>query len=98
MNVGNCKVAWKQSEVKRWVQQWLRNRARAERVLKHLIPKAKNPLRMRFDPSINADHGSDEVGKQFTATREHIRKIEKDALKRRKSPSRQRKLKSFLDD
>ena len=55
-------------------------------------------LRMRFGIGMNTDHTLEEVGQQFSVTRERIRQIEAKALRKLKHPSRSRKLRSFLDN
>lgn len=67
------------------------------RVLSSLTPREERVLRMRFGIGMNTDHTLEEVGQQFSVTRERIRQIEAKALKKLKHPSRSRKLKSFLD-
>ena len=67
------------------------------RVLSSLTPREERVLRMRFGIGMNSDHTLEEVGQQFSVTRERIRQIEAKALKKLKHPSRSRKLKSFLD-
>ena len=68
------------------------------RVLSSLTPREERVLRMRFGIGMNTDHTLEEVGQQFTVTRERIRQIEAKALRKLKHPSRSRKLRSFLDD
>ena len=67
------------------------------RVLASLTPREERVLRMRFGIGMNADHTLEEVGQQFSVTRERIRQIEAKALRKLKHPSRSRKLRSFLD-
>lgn len=67
------------------------------RVLSTLTPREERVLRMRFGIGMNTDHTLEEVGKQFSVTRERIRQIEAKALRKLKHPSRSRKLRSFLD-
>ncbi len=67
------------------------------RVLASLTPREERILRMRFGIGMNADHTLQEVGQQFSVTRERIRQIEAKALAKLKHPSRSRKLRSFLD-
>jgi RNA polymerase primary sigma factor len=66
-------------------------------VLASLTPREERVLRMRFGIGMNTDHTLEEVGQQFSVTRERIRQIEAKALRKLKPPSRSRKLKSFLD-
>ena len=61
-------------------------------------PAASYVLRMRFGIGMNTDHTLEEVGQQFSVTRERIRQIEAKALRKLKHPSRSRKLRSFLDN
>jgi RNA polymerase primary sigma factor len=68
------------------------------RVLASLTPREERVLRMRFGIGMNTDHTLEEVGQQFSVTRERIRQIEAKALRKLKHPSRSRKLKSFLDN
>jgi RNA polymerase primary sigma factor len=68
------------------------------RVLNTLTPREERVLRMRFGIGMNTDHTLEEVGQQFSVTRERIRQIEAKALRKLKHPSRSRKLRSFLDD
>jgi len=68
------------------------------RVLASLTPREERVLRMRFGIGMNTDHTLEEVGQQFSVTRERIRQIEAKALRKLKHPSRSRKLRSFLDD
>ncbi|MAI97291.1 MAG: RNA polymerase sigma factor RpoD [Rhodobacteraceae bacterium] len=67
------------------------------RVLSSLTPREERVLRMRFGIGVNTDHTLEEVGQQFSVTRERIRQIEAKALRKLKHPSRSRKLRSFLD-
>ncbi len=67
------------------------------RVLSSLTPREERVLRMRFGIGMNNDHTLEEVGQQFSVTRERIRQIEAKALRKLKHPSRSRKLRSFLD-
>jgi RNA polymerase primary sigma factor len=68
------------------------------RVLASLTPREERVLRMRFGISMNSDHTLEEVGLQFSVTRERIRQIEAKALRKLKHPSRSRVLRSFLDN
>jgi len=72
-------------------------RATTTRVLASLTPREERVLRMRFGIGMNTDHTLEEVGQQFSVTRERIRQIEAKALRKLKHPSRSRKLRSFLD-
>ncbi len=67
------------------------------RVLSSLTPREERVLRMRFGIGMNTDHTLEEVGQQFSVTRERIRQIEAKALRKLKHPSRSRRLRSFLD-
>ncbi len=67
------------------------------RGLARLTPREERVLRMRFGIGMNTDHTLEEVGQQFSVTRERIRQIEAKALRKLKHPSRSRKLRSFLD-
>ncbi len=67
------------------------------KVLSSLTPREERVLRMRFGIGMNTDHTLEEVGQQFSVTRERIRQIEAKALRKLKHPSRSRKLRSFLD-
>ena len=67
-------------------------------VLSSLTPREERVLRMRFGIGMNTDHTLEEVGQQFSVTRERIRQIEAKALRKLKHPSRSRKLRSFLDN
>ena len=68
------------------------------KVLATLTPREERVLRMRFGIGMNTDHTLEEVGQQFSVTRERIRQIEAKALRKLKHPSRSRQLKSFLDN
>jgi RNA polymerase primary sigma factor len=68
------------------------------RVLASLTPREERVLRMRFGLGLNKDHTLEEVGLQFSVTRERIRQIEAKALRKLKHPSRSRILRSFLDN
>ena len=68
-----------------------------EAVLKTLTPREERVLRMRFGIGMNTDHTLEEVGQQFSVTRERIRQIEAKALRKLRHPSRSRKLKAFLE-
>lgn len=68
------------------------------RVLASLIPREERILRMRFGIGMNSDHTLEEVGLQFSVTRERIRQIEAKALRKLKHPTRSRVLRSFLDN
>ncbi|MGH8678307.1 MAG: sigma-70 family RNA polymerase sigma factor, partial [Burkholderiales bacterium] len=72
-------------------------REATSRVLSTLTPREERVLRMRFGIGMNTDHTLEEVGQQFSVTRERIRQIEAKALRKLKHPSRSRKLRSFLD-
>ena len=67
------------------------------KVLATLTPREEKVLRMRFGIGMNTDHTLEEVGQQFSVTRERIRQIEAKALRKLKHPSRSRKMRSFLD-
>ena len=67
------------------------------RVLATLTPREERVLRMRFGIGMNTDHTLEEVGKQFSVTRERIRQIEAKALRKLRHPSRSKKLKSFVE-
>jgi RNA polymerase primary sigma factor len=67
------------------------------RVLASLTPREERVLRMRFGIGMNTDHTLEEVGQQFSVTRERIRQIEAKALRKLKHPTRSRKMRSFLD-
>ena len=71
---------------------------RFDEVLTSLTPREAKVLMMRFGIRMNTDHTLEEVGKQFTVTRERIRQIEAKALRKLRHPSRVEKLMSFLDD
>ena len=73
-------------------------REQTTQILASLTPREERVLRMRFGIGMNTDHTLEEVGQQFSVTRERIRQIEAKALRKLKHPSRSRKLKSFLDD
>ncbi len=68
------------------------------RILSSLTPREERVLRMRFGIGMNSDHTLEEVGQQFSVTRERIRQIEAKALRKLKHPTRARKLKTFLDE
>jgi RNA polymerase primary sigma factor len=68
------------------------------RVLASLTPREERIVRMRFGLGMNSDHTLEEVGQQFSVTRERIRQIEAKALRKLKHPSRSRVLRAFLDD
>jgi len=68
------------------------------RVLASLTPREERVLRMRFGIGMNTDHTLEEVGQQFSVTRERIRQIEAKAIRKLKHPSRSRQLRSFLDN
>jgi RNA polymerase primary sigma factor len=72
-------------------------RSTTTRVLASLTAREERVLRMRFGIGMNTDHTLEEVGQQFSVTRERIRQIEAKALRKLKHPSRSRKLRSFLD-
>ena len=67
-------------------------------ILSSLTPREERVLRMRFGSGMNSDHTLEEVGQQFSVTRERIRQIEAKALRKLKHPTRARKLKTFLDE
>ena len=67
------------------------------RILSSLTPREERVLRMRFGIGMNSDHTLEEVGQQFSVTRERIRQIEAKALRKLKHPSRSKQLKSFLE-
>ena len=73
-------------------------RSACSAVLSTLTPREERVLRMRFGIGVNTDHTLEEVGQQFSVTRERIRQIEAKALRKLKHPSRSRKLRSFLDN
>jgi len=73
-------------------------RSACSAVLSSLTPREERVLRMRFGIGMNSDHTLEEVGQQFSVTRERIRQIEAKALRKLKHPSRSRKLRSFLDN
>ena len=66
------------------------------KILSSLTAREERVLRMRFGIGMNSDHTLEEVGQQFSVTRERIRQIEAKALRKLKHPSRSKKLKSFL--
>ena len=68
------------------------------RILASLTPREERVLRMRFGIGMNTDHTLEEVGQQFSVTRERIRQIEAKALRKLKHPSRSRKLRSFIEN
>jgi RNA polymerase primary sigma factor len=68
------------------------------RVLASLTPREERIVRMRFGIGMNSDHTLEEVGQQFSVTRERIRQIEAKAIRKLKHPSRSRELRSFLDN
>jgi len=68
------------------------------RVLASLTPREERIVRMRFGLGMNSDHTLEEVGQQFSVTRERIRQIEAKAIRKLKLPSRSRVLRSFLDN
>jgi RNA polymerase primary sigma factor len=68
------------------------------RMLASLTPREERIVRMRFGIGMNSDHTLEEVGQQFSVTRERIRQIEAKALRKLKHPSRSRELRSFLDN
>jgi RNA polymerase sigma factor (sigma-70 family) len=74
-------------------------KARRREILEPLLERHREErvLRMRFGIGMNTDHTLEEVGQQFSVTRERIRQIEAKALRKLKHPSRSRKLRSFLD-
>ena len=72
-------------------------RAATTKILATLTPREERVLRMRFGVGMNTDHTLEEVGLQFSVTRERIRQIEAKALRKLKHPSRSKQLKSFLD-
>jgi RNA polymerase primary sigma factor len=73
-------------------------REQTTRVLSTLTPREERVLRMRFGIGMNTDHTLEEVGQQFSVTRERIRQIEAKALRKLKHPTRSRKLRSFLEE
>ncbi len=80
---------------------WPKAETASFRVQCHLLaasPREERVLRMRFGIGMNTDHTLEEVGQQFSVTRERIRQIEAKALRKLKHPSRSRKLRSFLDN
>ncbi len=68
------------------------------RILSTLTPREERVLRMRFGIGMNTDHTLEEVGQQFSVTRERIRQIEAKALRKLKHPSRSRKLRGFIQE
>ena len=72
--------------------------AATTKILATLTPREERVLRMRFGVGMNTDHTLEEVGLQFSVTRERIRQIEAKALRKLKHPSRSKQLKSFLDN
>ena len=74
------------------------NLREALKILSSLTAREERVLRMRFGIGMNSDHTLEEVGQQFSVTRERIRQIEAKALRKLKHPSRSKKLKSFLDN
>jgi RNA polymerase primary sigma factor len=66
-------------------------------MLASLTPREERIVRMRFGLGMNSDHTLEEVGQQFSVTRERIRQIEAKALRKLKHPSRSRELRSFLE-
>ena len=72
--------------------------AATTKILATLTPREERVLRMRFGIGMNSDHTLEEVGQQFSVTRERIRQIEAKALRKLKHPTRARKLKTFLDE
>ena len=68
-----------------------------ESVLKTLTPREEKVIKMRFGVGDGSEHTLEEVGQQFSVTRERIRQIEAKALRKLKHPSRSRKMRSFLD-
>ena len=77
------------------VQSSLRETTR--KILASLTAREERVLRMRFGIGMNTDHTLEEVGQQFSVTRERIRQIEAKALRKLKHPSRSRELRSFLE-
>ncbi|HCU24456.1 MAG TPA: RNA polymerase sigma factor RpoD, partial [Deltaproteobacteria bacterium] len=67
------------------------------RVLSTLTPREEKVLRMRFGIGEKSDHTLEEVGRDFSVTRERIRQIEAKALRKLRHPSRAKKLRSFVD-
>ena len=78
------------------VYQTIKNEA-TTKILSTLTPREERVLRMRFGVGMNTDHTLEEVGLQFSVTRERIRQIEAKALRKLKHPSRSKQLKSFLE-
>jgi len=66
--------------------------------LASLTPREERIVRMRFGLGMNSDHTLEQVGQQFSVTRERIRQIEAKAIRKLKHPSRSRELRSFLDN
>ena len=85
--VNNCLEKIKQDEIKEKISL----------VLSTLTEREERVLRMRFGVGMNTDHTLEEVGLQFSVTRERIRQIEAKALRKLKHPSRSKQLKSFLE-
>ena len=83
------------SEVEAAIQSNLRETTTL--MLASLTPREERIVRMRFGLGMNSDHTLEEVGRQFSLTRERIRQIEARALRKLKHPSRSRELRSFLD-
>jgi RNA polymerase primary sigma factor len=67
-------------------------------MLASLTPREERIVRMRFGLGMNSDHTLEEVGQQFSVTRERIRQIEAKAIRKLKHPSRSRVLRTFLDN
>ena len=81
-----------------WIQQSnLTEVNQQQKILASLTPREERVLRMRFGIGMNTDHTLEEVGLQFSVTRERIRQIEAKALRKLKHPSRSKQLKSFLE-
>jgi RNA polymerase primary sigma factor len=76
----------------------MNQRETTTRVLASLNAREERTLRMRFGIGMNNDHTLEQVGQQFSVTRERIRQIEAKALRKLKHPSRSRVLRSFLDN
>ena len=72
-------------------------RSAMERALESLTPREERVLRMRFGSGFESEHTLEEVGQQFSVTRERVRQIEAKALRKLKLPSRARSLRTFLD-
>ena len=81
----------------RWTRDPAEPEGNHDPVLASLTPREERVLRMRFGIGMNTDHTLEEVGQQFSVTRERIRQIEAKALRKLKHPSRSRKMRSFLD-